>query len=365
MELNSNPQLTEISPESNLNEEKFENESQSSIASNGSALTETVQEVEVKRKRLNKTEKKKQRFERLLENYKIKKAEKKKQKEEARLEKEAQIKDDSNQDSELGKEDQEASNTVNKSTILYETFYNKRELKKSMLNRLKQCYDDNSNSLKVCIDCSFIDHMTDKEMSRLAQQIGRCYATNKSLTSPVYLSLANLGPESKLYRELCRVNDGFQRYIINITEKSVENYFLDKIDSVAYLSPDSSTFLEELDAETIYVIGGLVDETVAKKVTLNKCAETKIRSYALPIEKYLSRKVTSTGELDFKNFNYNKILTINQVFDILTNRFLGKDWPTALEIGVPKRKGFYAGKNCENSETVKNVVENLNKENIN
>jgi Trm5-related predicted tRNA methylase len=67
--------------------------------------------------------------------------------------------------------------------------------------------------------------------------------------------------------------------------------YSDSLDSVAYLSPDSTTYLESLDVDTTYVIGGLVDETVTKKVTINKCNQLKINTFALPIEKYMTRKV--------------------------------------------------------------------------
>lgn len=53
------------------------------------------------------------------------------------------------------------------------------------------------------------------------------------------------------------------------------------------------------------------------------------------------------GEIDPKTYNYNKILAINQVFDILANYFITNDWNKSLEIGVPKRKGFIIDKNKE------------------
>ena len=79
----------------------------------------------------------------------------------------------------------------------------------------------------------------------------------------------------------------------------------------------------------------MVDETVNKKVTLNKCETLKIKSYSLPIDKYMSRKVEPN-----KAYTYNKILAINQVFDILANFYINKDWSKSLDIGIPKRKGF-------------------------
>ena len=89
------------------------------------------------------------------------------------------------------------------------------------------------------------------------------------------------------------------------------------------------------------MIGGLVDETVSKKVTIDKCADLKLNAYSLPIEKYMQRREMPDGETNFRVYNYSKILAINQVFDILAEYFVNRDWPKALACGIPKRKGFH------------------------
>ena len=38
--------------------------------------------------------------------------------------------------------------------------------------------------------------------------------------------------------------------------------------------------------------------------------------------------------------SFNPVLTVNQVFDILTSVFHDSDWPKALAASVPPRKGF-------------------------
>lgn len=116
-------------------------------------------------------------------------------------------------------------------------------------------------------------------------------------------------------------------------------------------SPDASKSLETIDVNTTYIIGGLVDETVSKKVTIDKCANLKLNSYSLPIEKYMSRQKAADGVNHFKVFNYSKILAINQVFDIMANFFMSNDWPKALACGVPKRKGFCIKNASETEES--------------
>ena len=54
-----------------------------------------------------------------------------------------------------------------KSTVIYDVFYNKRELKKLANERLEKVYNDNTNALKICIDCSFSSKMSNKGKSTI------------------------------------------------------------------------------------------------------------------------------------------------------------------------------------------------------
>ena len=83
---------------------------------------------------------------------------------------------------------------------------------------------------------------------------------------------------------------------------------------------------------------------MSKKATLTKCESLKIRTCSLPIDKYMKKRVEPN-----KDFNYSKILAINQVFDIMGNFFICKNWSKALEVGIPKRKGFVPAGNNEKS----------------
>lgn len=307
----------------------------------GLEVVDSTEPDSTKAKRLNKTQRKYLRYQKKIESYKLKKAKKKELKKQERLLKENSTDEKSQllaenienkQDKESQVEQDEEGNPKN-----YGSYLNKRELKKRANERLANVYKDNSESLKVCIDCSFSSKMSDKEQSRLAQQIGRCYATNKAITSPVHLTLCNLDKSSRFYSELVRNNDGFERYMIATTDKPLESLYANEItlNSVCYLSPDAPDSLESLDKNCVYVIGGLVDETVSKKVTFNKCDDLKIRTLSLPIDKFMKRKVSPS-----QTYTYSKILAVNQVFDILANFYMNNDWSKALDIGVPKRKGY-------------------------
>jgi tRNA (guanine9-N1)-methyltransferase len=214
------------------------------------------------RTRMNKTERKFKKYQNKLAKYKLKKLEKKKQRQEA-----AARSDPAQSDSESAEVKRPR---IDQDRAANSTFISKRDAKKMTMERLNAAYDpqtDLSSYLKVLIDCSFSDKMSSKEQSRLAQQIGRCYATNKSLEKPVHLTLCNLNTDSKFYAELARVNYGFENYIMKKTEQRVEELNKDRLADLVYLSPDATEYLEDVDSEKIYIIGGLVDETVNKKVS--------------------------------------------------------------------------------------------------
>lgn len=70
---------------------------------------------------------------------------------------------------------------------------------------------------------------------------------------------------------------------------------------------------------------------------MNKAIESKIRTARLPIGRYLASLTT------------RKVLTVNQVFEILVRWVETKDWEEALYAVIPKRK-FVAGANNENDD---------------
>lgn len=64
----------------------------------------------------------------------------------------------------------------------------------------------------------------------------------------------------------------------------------------------------------------------------NKAKEVNIRTARLPIGKYLA------------NFPTRKVLTVNQVFEILIKWAEARDWEVALSHVMPRRKFNAAGK---------------------
>ncbi|CAH2293685.1 tRNA methyltransferase 10 homolog B [Pelobates cultripes] len=184
---------------------------------------------------------------------------------------------------------------------------------------------------RLCVDLSMTMHMSRKEISRLAAQIRRLYGSNKKAAKPFWLYLTGFVEHSLLYDECVRMNDGFINYLINKTE----NCFLDvfPLEKIIYLTPDADNALKDIDPQKVYVLGGLVDESIQKKLTYHKARENGLQTARLPIPEYMVKNV------NLKNF-HSEILAINQVFDVLATYLETQSWPDALKAGVPPGKGF-------------------------
>jgi tRNA (guanine9-N1)-methyltransferase len=118
--------------------------------------------------------------------------------------------------------------------------------------------------------------------------------------------------------------------------------------SIIYLTADSDFELMELKEGETYIIGGICDHNRykvsqapiedehftddTKNLCLNKATESNIRTGRLPIGRYLASLTT------------RKVLTVNQVFEILVKWVESRDWEKALYSVIPKRK-FVDGSN--------------------
>lgn len=103
-------------------------------------------------------------------------------------------------------------------------------------------------------------------------------------------------------------------------------------ESIVYLTADAEDELTELKEGETYVIGGIVDKNRYKNLCANKAKELNIRSARLPIGRYLADMPT------------RKVLTVNQVFDILAYWVSTRDWEQAMQKVMPKRKFNADGK---------------------
>eukprot|EP00850_Spirogloea_muscicola_P010351 SM000060S19683 [mRNA] locus=s60:579941:583700:- [translate_table: standard] len=139
---------------------------------------------------------------------------------------------------------------------------------------------------------------------------------------PARLSLTSCG--GPMLRQLERLS-GFERWSLHRSKKSYMEVFEGRHGDLVYLTADSSSTVHYLEPNKIYIIGGIVDRNQYKDVTLKKAQEQGIATAKLPI-----------GE--FVQLTASKVLTINQVMDILLSYLAEPDWQSAFVKAVPQRK---------------------------
>jgi len=200
----------------------------------------------------------------------------------------------------------------------------------------------------VIVDLAFDELMSEKECKSMASQLCHTYASNRRANRPFEsLVCTSLGGRLKLqleainhgayrrwrrvvfsessYEELCSLSTS----VVDRDDfKETSGRSLQRLDKnkLVYLTADSENEITELSEGETYVIGGIVDRNRHKNLCLNKAKDSHIRTARLPIGTYLSGMKTS------------KILTVNQVFDILLQWIATRDWESALRVVMPKRK---------------------------
>ncbi|XP_065596713.1 tRNA methyltransferase 10 homolog B [Cyrtonyx montezumae] len=184
---------------------------------------------------------------------------------------------------------------------------------------------------RLCVDLGVADRMTAKETSRLAAQIRRLYGANRQSERPFWLCLTEFVAGSPIHRECIRMNDGFSGYLMDTTPESYLDLF--PLDAIVYLTPDSENVLEDIDPKKVYVLGGLVDESIHKNLTLRRAQEQSLQTARLPIREYMVKSKNT------KNY-HSETLAINQVFDVLSTYYKTQSWPDALKAGVSSGKGY-------------------------
>lgn len=175
---------------------------------------------------------------------------------------------------------------------------------------------------KVVVDVGFDDKMTDKEVRSLVSQLTQLYAKNRLVEHPLQIIVTDF---SGRFKQNLDALEGFENWQ---GVKCETQGYLDLFpkERLVYLTADSEESIETLDENDIYIIGGLVDKNRLKGICLSKAREQGIRTARLPIDAYMDLKT-------------RKVLTVNQVYEILLNWTVEKDWAKAFDAIIPKRKG--------------------------
>ncbi|KDE04970.1 hypothetical protein MVLG_04618 [Microbotryum lychnidis-dioicae p1A1 Lamole] len=233
---------------------------------------------------------------------------------------------------------------------------------------------------KVIIDLGFDELMTENEVKSMSSQLGFCYSANRNALKPFDLIMTSLSgrlkqrldstkgrphehwkgvrwmtdPYTALYDPSTATAPATTSSTTASTKAStstlsltaattatpteseaaahgptpVEADALPALDksSFIYLTGDSTNVLTTIDPTKTYILGGIVDRNRYKSLCLDKALQHGIGHAQLPIGEYLAEMPT------------RKVLTVNQVYDIMVQFVECGDWEKALRDVMPLRK---------------------------
>ena len=152
--------------------------------------------------------------------------------------------------------------------------------------------------LEIVFDLSYGASSTDKMNRSLAKQLAYAYSYAKNTTdseAPAfhitsYLDEARVALEKR----------GAGSWLMHKHAGSLRDVFSERLDDLIYLSPDGEETLEELTPGKVYVIGGIVDRTVSKGLSLEESSGrqsggTPIPAMRLPIDENIPRSFQVRG----------------------------------------------------------------------
>ncbi|KAF5332007.1 hypothetical protein D9758_014579 [Tetrapyrgos nigripes] len=209
---------------------------------------------------------------------------------------------------------------------------------------------------KVLVDLGFDGMMSDKEINSLCTQLAYSYSRNRGAGYPFELihtsvngrtreRLEDIGDAAyKRWHHAEWWEDDYERLWSppktseqdsSAPESHPDVGTVKK--TVVYLTADSEEEVGDLKPDEIYVIGGICDHNRYKNLTLKKANEQGIRTARLPIGRYVSSLPT------------RKVLTVNQVFEIMLKWVETRDWEQAFYSIIPQRKFQKDGKGSKGS----------------
>lgn len=174
---------------------------------------------------------------------------------------------------------------------------------------------------RVAVDASYATMMSTAEHKSFARQLSRLYAANRAAECPFGLYIC--GYTGSTAHE--HAPDGYEKWlgVENVPGEACAHFSPEEI---IYLSPDSPHTLSSpmLDEPAVFVIGGLVDRSVIKGVTLERAERWGVRHARLPLREHIRAHSLPP-------------LPMNAVMSILINVRHTRDWASAIAPVIPTR----------------------------
>ncbi|KAJ2773349.1 tRNA (guanine(9)-N(1))-methyltransferase [Coemansia nantahalensis] len=189
--------------------------------------------------------------------------------------------------------------------------------------RRRKPEEQTPSGIRVVLDMAFDDKMCDKEIKSVCSQLRRCYATNRQALRPVDLHITKLHDQSR--KRLGDTTDYSRWSAQHVAFHDAEYPDVFEKQDLVYLTADSPNELDGLDPGKVYIVGGLVDKNRYPRLTLEKAEQQGIAHARLPIGQYV--KMAS-----------RKVVTVNQIFEMLIKFIETDSWGTAFLDVIPQRK---------------------------
>lgn len=176
---------------------------------------------------------------------------------------------------------------------------------------------------KIVIDCSYDAFMGTREIKTTANHIMSAYVSNRRSLRPFAIHFCNVNKNSRVMQQLRVLNPHFETdAAVHIHSSSYQDLFDRK--NLVYISHDAKQTLQ-YNPNHIYILGGLVDRMLSRKLCLKKARKERVTCVSLPIRNYIQWK----GPL---------FLSLNHYMDILLELKDCRDWCKALLKNLPQRK---------------------------
>ncbi|GBG31955.1 tRNA guanine9-N1-methyltransferase [Hondaea fermentalgiana] len=180
----------------------------------------------------------------------------------------------------------------------------------------------------IVVDMEFAGDMPRDLRRSLYHQISGTYGQNRATWRPSCLVLA--GMSSELQKELAERQGGGASWaeIGDFSIRSEPFHELYTPGNAVYLSADATETITAFDPTKAYIIGGLIDRNKQKGAAQAKASHLGFPTAKLPMTEYFSQRERHDGK---------KVLTVDQVCNIIRDHRGSMSWDYALDLNVPNR----------------------------
>uniref|UniRef100_A0A8P4K9W6 tRNA methyltransferase 10 homolog C n=1 Tax=Dicentrarchus labrax TaxID=13489 RepID=A0A8P4K9W6_DICLA len=175
----------------------------------------------------------------------------------------------------------------------------------------------------LVFDMSFESNMSKREIENTTDQLMEVEGWNRRATEPFHLHFCNLQPDETFQKELLKRYgaETWERLFITATDRQHVDLF--PREQLVYLTADSPNILHKFDHSKVYIIGGLVDRSIQRGLTLANAKRLKLATARLPLDQFLR------WETGAKNLTLDQMMRI-----LLTIKETGK-WEEAHKKRLP------------------------------